>query len=460
MKNAILAISDKKEVLRQIRKELGEQYEVITFNNLLDAMDMLRESEFDVILLDEHLTWFNFIEAKRKLNGMGEFIIVGLLDQDNEAKISELREAGIYNYMLKPLTLNDMNRVMFSALINLELKREKRKLEEKLSKLDEETEVVGQSTRIKESRMQMDKLAGTEVPVLIIGENGTGKTYVASGIHKKSDRRKNDYIEVSCSSFATEAFERELFGYEKGAFQGATVSRRGLLEESIGGTVFLDEIADVDIKTQSKLLQAIEYAEIKRVGGTKPRKIDIRFILSTSKDLKEEVEKGKFRKDLYNRIIAFSIDVPTLRERKEDIPLLASYFLNKIVRELHKDTPVISGEAMKYIMEYSFPGNIRELRNMIERMVILSTDKILDVDDLPIEVKMKSDTVENKIVIGVGPLKEILEKEIFGLDEVERVVIAIALQKTRWNKQETSKLLGIGRTTLYEKIRKYGLDFK
>ena len=175
---------------------------------------------------------------------------------------------------------------------------------------------------------------------------------------------------------------------------------------------------------------------------------------------KEETEQGRFRKDLYHRLTAFPIVVPPLRERKEDVPLLVSYYLNRIVKELHRDTPVISGEAMKYLMEYSYPRNIRELKNMVERMALVSNEKILDVEDLPLEIKMKSATLENKTVIGVGPLKDILEQEIYSLDGVEKVVIASALQKTRWNKQETSKLLGIGRTTLYEKIRKYGLDIK
>ena len=241
--------------------------------------------------------------------------------------------------------------------------------------------------------------------------------------------------------------ERELFGYERGAFTGANSSKKGLLEEADGGTIFLDDISAMDIKCQAKLLKVIEYGELKRVGGNKTRRVDVRFIASSNKDLKDETEKGRFRKDLYHRLTAFPIEVPPLRERKEDIPLLANYFLNKIVRELHRDTPVISGEAMKYLMEYSYPGNIRELKNMIERMVILSTDKVIDVEDLPLEIKMKSDTVENKTVVGVGPLKDILEQEIYSLADVEKVVIAIALQKTRWNKQETSKLLGIGRTT-------------
>lgn len=461
MKNAILAISERKETLKQIRKELSEQYEIITFNNLLDALDMLRESDFDIVLLDEYLTWFNFAEAKRKLSGLGkDFVVVGLLENETEEAIESLKNADIYNYLVKPVELKEMNRIILPALKNLEILKEKRKLEEKLAGFEEDSEIVGQSSRIKDVKTLVDKVAESDLAVLITGENGLGKEIVAKEIYKKSDRRKNNYIVVSCASIPEENMERELFGYERGAFTGANSSKKGYLEEADGGTIFLDDISAMDLKSQSKLLKVIEYGELKRVGGNKTRRVDVRFIASSNRDLKEETEKGRFRKDLYHRLTAFPIEVPPLRERKEDIPLLANYFLNKVVRELHRDTPVISGEAMKYLMEYSYPGNIRELKNMIERMVILTTDKIIDVEDLPLEIKMKADTVENKTVVGVGPLKDILEQEIYSLAEVEKVVIAIALQKTRWNKQETSKLLGIGRTTLYEKIRKYGLDFK
>ena len=468
MKNAILAISERKETLKQIRKELSEQYEIITFNNLLDALDMLRESDFDIVLLDEYLTWFNFAEAKRKLNGIGkDFVVVALLDDENEEILNELKNADIYNYMRavrateKFFSDNDYSEEKIEkckAWIrkNLEILKEKRKLEEKLLSSEEETEIVGQSSRIKDVKNLIEKVAESDLPVLITGENGLGKELVAKEIFKKSDRRKNNYIVVSCASMPEETMERELFGYERGAFTGANASKKGLLEEADGGTMFLDDISAMDIKCQAKLLKVIEYGELKRVGGNKTRRVDVRFIVASDKDLKDETEKGKFRKDLYHRLTVFPIEVPPLRDRKEDIPLLANYFLNKIVRELHRDTPVISGEAMKYLMEYSYPGNIRELKNMIERMVILSTDKIIGIEDLPLEIKMKSDTVENKTVVGVGPLKDILEQEIYSLADVEKVVIAIALQKTRWNKQETSKLLGIGRTTLYEKIRKYG----
>ncbi|WP_298065371.1 sigma-54 dependent transcriptional regulator [uncultured Cetobacterium sp.] len=461
MKKSILVVSERKETLKQVRKALSEVYEIITFNNLLDALDMLRESDFDVVLLDEYLTWFNFSEAKRKLNGIGkDFVVIGLLDEENEALIQEMKEADIYNYLLKPVDVKEMNRIMIPALRSLEIVKEKRKLEEKLSDTEDENEIIGQSTRIKEVKNLIDKVAESDLTVLITGENGVGKELIAKEIFKKSDRRKENYITISCASLPEDLIERELFGYERGAFLGATTSKKGILEEADGGTVFLDEISAMDLKAQSKVLRVIEYGEFRRVGGNKLRRVDVRFIVSTNKDLKEETEKGKFRKDLYHRLTAFPIEVAPLRDRKDDIPMLANYFLNKIVKDLRREIPVISGDAMKYLMEYSYPGNIRELKNMIERMVILCNDRNIDVEDLPLEIKMKSDTVENKTVIGVGPLKNILEQEIYALDEVEKVVIAMALQKTRWNKQETSKLLGIGRTTLYEKIRKYGLDTK
>lgn len=460
-KNAILAIAERKETLKQIRKELADHYEVITFNNLLDALDMLRESDFDVVLVDEHLAWFNFSEVKRKLNGVGkDFVVIGLLDEEKAEQIAELRDAEIYNYMVKPIEYKEIDKIIVPALKNLEVVKEKRRLEEKLQDTEEENEIIGQSLKLKEVKNLIEKVADSDLTVLITGENGTGKELIAKDIYRKSDRRKAEFVTISCASLPDEMVERELFGYEKGAFPGATISKKGILEEFDGGTVFLDEISAMDLKAQAKLLRVIEYGEFRRVGGTKSKRIDIKFIVSTNKDLKEETEKGAFRKDLYHRLTAFPIEAPTLRDRRDDIPLLANYFLTKIIREMHREMPVISGEAMKYMLEYSYPGNIRELKNIVERMAILSSDKIIDVNDLPLEIKMKSDTVENKTVIGLGPLKDILEQEIYALDDVERVVIAIALQKTRWNKQETSKLLGIGRTTLYEKIRKYGLDFK
>ena len=418
MKNAILAISEKKEILKQIRKEFGERYEVITFNNLLDAIDMVRESDFDLVLLDNNIDGISIGDAKRKLTSIGkDFVTVALLDAVTDEEVAELEKLGIFAYLQKPVKVEDLDSIVLPALNGLELMKENKRLEERLAVLEEDTDIIGQSAKIKDVKTLIEKIADSDLPVLIVGETGTGKDIIAKEIHKKS-RNKGKYAQVSCALYPGELIERELFGYERGAFLGANASKKGLLEEIDGGTIYIEDIS------------------------------------------KEETEKAKFRKDLYHRLTALTIEVPPLRERKEDIPVLANYFLNKIVRILHKETPVISGEAMKFLMEYYYPGNIIELKNLIERMALLSKDKILDVEQLPLEIKTKSDIVENKTVVGVGPLKEILEQEIYSLEEVERVVIAIALQKTRWNKQETSKILGIGRTTLYEKIRKYGLDTK
>lgn len=461
MKNAILAISEKKEILKQIRKELAEKYEVITFSNLLDAIDMIRESDFEIVLLDSNLGNFSFAESKKKLSSIGkDFVTIALLDNENDSEIEGIKKAGIYAYLPKPIKVEDLNKIILPSLNGLNLMKENKRLEEKLVIFEEDVDIIGQSSKIKEVKNTIEKVADSDLPILIIGETGVGKDIVAKEIYKKSDRNKAKYAQVSCAIYPGELIERELFGYERGAFLGANASKKGILEEINEGTIYIEDISKMDIKIQSRLLKVIEYGEFKRVGGTKLRKANVRFIVGTDVDLKEETEKGKFRKDLYHRLTAFPIEVPALRERKEDIPILANYFLNKVVRILHKETPVISGEAMKFLMEYYYPGNIMELKNLIERMALLSKDKILDVEHLPLEIKTKSNIVENKTVIGVGPLKEILEQEIYSLEDVERVVIAIALQKTRWNKQETSKLLGIGRTTLYEKIRKYGLDIK
>ena len=461
MKKSILAISERKEILKQVRKELLGEYEIITFNNFLDGLDMLRESDFDIILLDQNMTWFTFTEVRRKLNGIGkDFVVVGLIEEETEEVLKDLRGADIYNYLLKPLCIKEFNKLIFPALQSLSILKEKRKLEKKLSDTEEIQEIVGQSTKIKEVKNLIDKIAESDLTVLVSGENGVGKELIAAEIYKKSDRRKKSFMVINCASMSSDIIESELFGYERDVFPGSGSGKVGILEEADGGTVFLDEITGLDIKAQAKLLRVIEYGEFRRVGGNKTKKVNIRFIVSTNKNLKTEVESGKFRSDLYHRLTAFPIEMAPLRERKDDIPLLANYFLNKIVVDIHREMPIISSDTMKYLMEYSYPGNIRELKNIIERMIILSIDRVIGVEDLPLEIKMKSDTLENKTIIGLGPLKEILEKELYNLADVEKVVIATALQKTRWNKQETAKLLGIGRTTLYEKIRRYKLDQK
>ncbi|MGB6128419.1 MAG: sigma 54-interacting transcriptional regulator, partial [Psychrilyobacter sp.] len=305
MKKSILAISERKEILKQVRKELLGEYEVITFNNFLDGLDMLRESDFDIILLDQNMTWFTFTEVRRKLNGIGkDFVVVGLIEEETEEVLKDLRGADIYNYLLKPLCIKEFNKLIFPALQSLSILKEKRKLEKKLSDTEEIQEIVGQSTKIKEIKNLIDKIAESDLTVLVSGENGVGKELIAAEIYKKSDRRKKNFMVISCASMSSDIIESELFGYERDVFPGSGSGKIGILEEADGGTVFLDEITGLDIKAQAKLLRVIEYGEFRRVGGNKTKKVDIRFIVSTNKNLKTEVESGKFRSDLYHRLTA------------------------------------------------------------------------------------------------------------------------------------------------------------
>ena len=458
-KISILAISSQKDLLKSVRDDFKSTYEVITFTNLLEGLDMMAESEFDLLLLDEDLTWFTFPEAMKKVRELSKDIItVALIEKEHETMLDEIKDAAIYDYLIKPIDKESLARIAKHAKNSIEVIKEKRSLEKKLSVKEDEYEIVGQSQPVKQLKNIIGKVAETDATVIIFGENGVGKELVARDVYMKSLRKKKAFIIINCAALTQTLMEDELFGHEKGAFTGAGGMKKGLIEEADGGTLFMDEIGDMDLKTQAKLLRVIEYGELRRVGGNKTIKVDVRFIAATNKNLEDEVKKGAFRKDLYHRLTNFPLMVPPLRDRKEDIPMLTNHFLHKICSDIHKDLHVISGQAMKYLIDYAYPGNIRELKNLIERMVILANRKIIEVGDLPLELKMRSDTLENKVVTGIGPLKEILENEVFELAEVERVVIAMALQKTRWNKQETAKLLGIGRTTLYEKIKKYELD--
>ena len=266
---------------------------------------------------------------------------------------------------MKPIKIEDLDAIILPSLNGLELIKENKRLEERLSVLEEDTDIIGQSAKIKDVRNLIEKIADSDLPVLIVGETGTGKDIIAKEIHRKSDRNKGKYAQISCALYPGELIERELFGYERGAFLGANASKRGLLEEIDGGTIYIEDIAKMDIKVQSRFLKAIEYGEFKRVGGTKVRKSNVRFVVGTDIDLKQETEKGKFRKDLYHRLTALTIEVPPLRERKEDIPMLVNFFFaspteipskalsNKIKsKSLSLTISIASNKLLKVITSY------------------------------------------------------------------------------------------------------------
>ena len=456
----ILIVDDDTTFCIMLRKWLEKRgFEVDTAFSYKDAVKQLDKAGFDLVLTDLRLPDKDGIDLlrviKEKTPETQVLLMTGYADIQTAVTAIKL---GAFDYVAKPVIPDEILKKLQEAL-KLEAGPVAKSIPAK-AKTTSFSYIKGVSEGADRQYEYIHLVGPTTMTVLINGESGTGKEYIARLIHSMSNRKDGPFVAVDCGAIPKDLAASEFFGHIKGSFTGAVTDKQGYFVTASGGTIFLDEIGNLPYDVQVQLLRALEERKVHPVGGNVDIPFDVRIISATNENLKEAVASGRFREDLYHRLNEFSIQALPLRERKEDIPLLANYFLNKIVRELHRDTPVISGEAMKYLMEYSYPGNVRELKNMIERMVILSTDKVIDVEDLPLEIKMKSDTVENKTVVGVGPLKDILEQEIYSLADVEKVVIAIALQKTRWNKQETSKLLGIGRTTLYEKIRKYGLDFK
>ena len=302
--------------------------------------------------------------------------------------------------------------------------------------------VTGNSKKIKDAIDVAKRVSLTDVPVLLLGETGTGKEIFAQSIHYNSERRKNNFVAINCSAFAKDLLESEMFGYVAGAFTGATKNKKGLFEEAHKGTLFLDEIGELDLSLQSKFLRVLESNNFIKAGDTKPTQVDVRIIAASNRNLEEEIEKGNFRADLYYRISVMKIEIPSLRERKEDIKQLTEYFIEFYSQKLRKNVKKISNDLIQKLEAYNFPGNIRELRNIIERAVILSDGQTLNGSALPKEILHKTN----------------LSFQSLNLEDVEKTHILSVLEQTNGNKTKTAEILGIGLTTLYRKLQAYGLE--
>ncbi|HFC98212.1 MAG TPA: sigma-54-dependent Fis family transcriptional regulator [Thermosulfurimonas dismutans] len=315
-------------------------------------------------------------------------------------------------------------------------------------------EIIGQSPAIKEVFRLIEKVAPTESTVLILGESGTGKELVARAIHRQSRRSEGPFVPVNCGAIPEELLESELFGYEKGAFTGAHRSKPGRFEMAEGGTIFLDEIAEMSPKLQVKLLRVLQEKTVERLGGERPIPVNIRIIAATNRDLEREVAEGRFRKDLYFRLNVIPIHLPPLRERKEDIPLLAEHFLRQFCAREEVPLKRLSEEALQYLLRYSWPGNVRELENLMERLVILSENETIGPEDLPDHIVRAPDRPPFTIK-DFGFEEFSLPK---ALQEIEKEFILRALRASKGVKSQAAKLLGIKRTTLIEKIKRLGLE--
>jgi DNA-binding NtrC family response regulator len=404
------------------------------------------EAPFDLVLLDVMLPDGDGIERipaiKTVSPGTEVIVITGYASIDSA--IAAVKE-GAFHYVQKPLKLAEVRHLAASALERVALRQENLRLRQALRGSEGEKPFIGNAPAIRRVFAMIDKVAPVDCNVLILGDSGTGKELVARAIHRQSGRADKPFVSFNCGGFSDELIASELFGYEKGAFTGAAATKIGLLEAAAGGTVFLDEIGEMPLSMQVKLLRAIQERRILRVGGTRPIDLDIRILAATNKDLKHEAATGAFREDLFFRLNVVTITLPRLSERREDIEPLAVHFLAKYSQAFHKSVTAIEPEALAILTAYSYPGNVRELENIIERGVALAGGETLRVKDLPADLReMTFDSLE-----GEG---------LLSLEEMERRHIARVLGRTGYNKGLASQVLGIPRTTLWRKIKQYGLD--
>jgi len=448
-KETILVVEDEDIARRNLEYILKKEgYEVVSVDSGVKALDLLESRTFDLVITDlkmEKVDGMKVLEKSKELQPYTEVIMItGYATVDSAV---EAMKEGAYHYIAKPYKLDEVRRITREALIKRRLRLENLELRSSLKRYQEIPFIVGKSEEIKSIMKTIRQIAPSDTNVLILGESGTGKELVAKAIHNLSPRSEKRFIAFNCGSFTEELMASELFGHEKGAFTGAIQTKPGLLEVADGGTVFLDEIGDMPPTMQVKLLRVIQEKEFLRVGGVKPIPIDVRFIAATHRDLKDDVEKGQFRQDLYYRLNVITINLPPLANRTGDIPLLVHHFLSQKSQAMKKDIHEIEREAMDLLCQYSWPGNVRELENVIERAVALENGPTILVEDLP-------DYIRNLSI-------ETYRKDpstIPSLEEQEKSYIKWVLGKTKGNKTKAAKIMGIDRVSLWRKLKRYGLE--
>jgi two-component system nitrogen regulation response regulator NtrX len=443
----ILVVDDEPAIQTALRGVLEDEgYRVSTVGSGEDALRLVTDDPPDVVFLD---IWMprkdgldTLADLKRVRPETPVIVISGHGTIETAIKATRL---GAYDFIEKPLSLEKTLITVTRALEHTRLERENASLKERL---DLRSEIIGDSEAIRALREQIATAAPTSGRVLIHGENGSGKELVARAIHALSARREQPFVEVNCAAIPEELIESELFGHERGAFTGAVARRRGKFEAADGGTLFLDEIGDMSLKTQAKVLRALEEQVVERVGGREPLKVDVRVIAASNRNLETLIAQGRFREDLFYRLAVIPVEVPPLRARRDDIPLLVEHFVALFCAENGKRLKTVSGEALAYFLAYDWPGNIRELRNMVERLVIMTGGDVIGPDDLPAPLRPKDAAALN--ADGQRSLKE-------ARDSFERAYILAELRAHDWNMTRTAERLGIERSHLYRKIKSYGI---
>ena len=447
--NTVLVVDDDERLRKQVHWALKDSYRILQAEDRPQTHQIIEQAPVDLVLLDLRLppAVDTPEEGMKTLEEIGRVkpgikVIVITADKKEETCLRAINN-GAYDYFSKPFDLEEMRIVLKRALFRQNLEREIQHLRLPSEEGDKFANIVGKSEPMRQIFEMIGILAQADCTVLLRVESGTGKELVARAIHYSSQRAGNPFVPVNCAAIPESLLESELFGYEKGAFTGAATRKLGKFELASGGTIFLDEIADMSLAMQAKMLRVIQERTFERLGGTKPITVDTRLIAATNKVLEELMRKEAFREDLYYRLNVVSIYLPALRERKKDIPLLVSHFLRKYNRVNNKNAKGISSQALKLFMDYDWPGNVRELENVIERVIVLGEADILLPRDLSLKTGQKPSG--SRVTSSSGDIS---------LAEAEKRLIKDTLNLTHWNQSKAAKVLGIHRNTLRRKIRR------
>ena len=477
----LLLIDDEEDVQYSFQRIFDSpEVELTTASSGEEGLKLIPKLKPDLVIMDVRMGGMSGLETLRRIRQMDSKMLVILMTAYGTTQTAiEAMKLGAYDYLLKPFDLPKLKEIVARALkaahdirggprYDFEAK-ERRKLQPE----DLQSEIVGKSESIHEVFKQIGQFAATDTTVLITGESGTGKELVARAIYHHSDRSQKPFLAVNCAAIPEQLLESELFGHERGAFTGATSQRIGKFEQCNGGVIFLDEIGDMTPMTQTKVLRVLQSGQFERVGGNATLTVDVRIIAATNKPLEQAVASRQFREDLFYRLHVVRIHMPPLRERREDIPVLVNYFINKFAREQGRETKSIASNAVKALEKYHWPGNVRELENVLRRVLVVSQGDVVLLEDLPPEIAGETSSsvaIPGLAVVSEGAVEDItmLARQFFQwarrdpklkiLPAVERELVIQALKETHGNQVHAAKLLGITRATLRKRVEKFGIQ--
>ena len=450
-KNTILVVDDDPAHRTMLRTLLtGWGYDIVEADDGSTAIEKVHEGAFDLILMDIRMLKVSGLQALSNIKAFNPAIPVIIMTAYSSVQTAvEALKNGAYDYLTKPLDFDELRFIMEKAMDHRQLKEENRLLRETLGSHFDMQNIIGRSPVMVKLMETVAQVAPTEATVLIIGESGTGKEMIAGAIHFNSPRKDGPFVKLNCAAITETLLESELFGHEKGAFTGAYRKKEGRFRQAHGGSLFLDEISEMSLAMQVKLLRVLQEREITRVGGEEVIEVDVRIIAATNRNLLQEIQAGRFREDLYYRLNVVTLNMPPLRDRREDIPLLAQHFLKMFAEKNRKQINGFTPQAMDRLLKYDWPGNVRELMNAVERGVVLSRSDYLDEQELALILKDAPFSGE------ISP-KDATPTDM-PLDEVEKATILKTLELTGGNKSEAARRLGVTRKTLHKKLKMYGV---